>query len=100
MDNYDKLLISIEHNRDTYMPFEQAAGATETPRSVSDENLRLLNAAIADLAESNDCKYCAHIDQCTLHQIERNFAYKSCNRWLWRGVNMLDKTADTPFIKQ
>lgn len=99
MDNYDNQLKSFEHKEDKYMPYEQATGANEALQYVSDENLMLLNAAVADLAEDNDCKYCAYIDQCTPHQVERNIVYKGCNKWLWRGVKLLDK-ADAPIRKQ
>ena len=91
MDNFDKQINSFE---------KQAAGSGEPLQYIPDESLKLMNAAIADLAEGNDCKYCANIDQCTPHQVERNIVYKGCNRWLWRGVKLLDKAADVSSRKQ
>jgi hypothetical protein len=91
MNNYDDQLKSLDHSGDKYVPFEQDAGTIEALQSTIGEKQKLYNAAIADLAEANDCKYCANIDQCTPHQIERNFAYRGCIRWQWRGAKPADK---------
>lgn len=98
MDNYNELPKSTEHNRDNYMPYEQTAGTIEALQSVLDEKQRLLTAAMRDLAEDNECKYCANIEKCSAHHIERNLAYGGCAKWQWRGVKS-DKT-EVASIKQ
>ncbi len=100
MNNYDELLKSIEPSDNRYMPYDQVAGAIEELQSVIGEKQKLLNASIADLADGRDCKYCAYIDQCSMHQIERNLTYKGCGRWQWRGAKTADKPAEMPLRKQ
>lgn len=100
MDNYDNQLKSLEHKSDILMTYEQAAGSVESLQSVLGERERLLHAAIADLTEENDCKYCAYKDQCSAHKIARNFAYKGCSEYQWRGAKMMDITAEVPTRKQ
>ena len=100
MDNYDNLQNSLEHYRDTCRPYDQATGAIDVLQGVIGEKQELLKAAIVDLAEGSDCKYCTNIDQCSSHQIERNCSYRGCARWQWRGVMSADKSAEAPLRKQ
>lgn len=96
----DELQKSTDLSGDKYMMLEQATASNEDLQSLLGEKQRLLNASIADLAEGRDCKFCAYIDKCSMHQIERNLAYKSCARWQWRSVKAADKTAEMPLRKQ
>ena len=100
MDNYEELQKSLENNGDKYVPQNQAVGSIEALQSVISEKQKLINAVMADLAEGNDCKYCAKIDQCSPHQVERNFAYGGCARWQWRGAKMAEKALEASSRKQ
>jgi hypothetical protein len=102
MENYDELIRSLEQHNDkpNYIIQKKAADAIEALREEVEEKQNLLNLAIADLAANNDCKYCANIDHCSPHQVERNLAYGSCIKWMWHGVKAAKKEVGLPSRKQ
>lgn len=91
MENNNELMNSLDSNR--HMAAENGyAGSDHTDetiqrlQSVINEKQHLLDQALEDLAKGNDCRNCANIDRCSVHSIERNFAYGGCCRWQWRGT--------------
>jgi hypothetical protein len=98
MDRYDELIKSLEkytNIQDEYghSIFTQTAETLTALQSDANEKQKLLDEALRDLAKCNDCKYCANLDQCSPHRIERNFNYGSCAKWQWRGAKTVVKAS-------
>jgi hypothetical protein len=94
MDRYDELIRSLEKfkyflDENGHSVFAETAEAIGALQSVLDEKQKLLDEAMEDLSKSNDCKYCAHINECSAHRIERNLAYGGCANWKWHGAKVV-----------
>lgn len=53
----------------------------------------LLDEALGDLAQDNDCKHCANVAQCSARRIARNFTYGGCFEWQWRSADKMEKAS-------
>lgn len=98
MDRYEELIGSLEKYRDFldeqgHSVLAQTAEALLTLQGVVNEKQKLLDEAMDDLSKSNDCKYCAHINECSAHRIERNLVYGGCANWTWRGAKTICKAS-------
>jgi hypothetical protein len=105
MDKYNELIKSLDeliHSIESYhsvpeknesLLLRQTAEAIEALQTDLGDKEKLLDEALRDLAQENDCKNCAHISQCSTHRIERNLAYGGCDKWEWHGAKSVVKAS-------
>lgn len=98
MDRYDELIKSLENYKDItdecgHSLFIRTAEAIEALQAAVDEKQKLLDEALEDFAKVKDCKYCANIEQCSMHRIERNLAYGGCVNWHWHGMHRVNQAS-------